>query len=166
MNDKQFFFEACYSANLKNFYLADLKQHPNHFQQYNVSAIYTLAEFLSIADSSLIGHNKFSPSSTCRKCNKHVEKEDFSIGYAYWNAVWYNYHKDCRQEGMKQEAFDCQKIDADCNDCAYFVREKTEKDIAFGQCKKHSQETVAFSNLCSGYSCFEHRKFGEHGQAG
>ena len=32
-------------------------------------------------------------------------------------------HKACKQQAMKDEAYECQVIDADCNDCRHFDRD-------------------------------------------
>lgn len=95
-----------------------------------------------------------SASTNCRYCGKYISPEDFTITYSYWSAHWYPSHKHCHQAGTKQEAYDCQLIDADCNDCKYFRRDK----FIYGTCQKFNKPTEAYSNHCSGYKCFEHRR--------
>ncbi len=64
----------------------------------------------------------FCVSGKCRHCNQEITKEDFAIYHTYWKAVWTPCHKKCLNDLTKQEAYDCQCIDANCNDCGYFVR--------------------------------------------
>jgi hypothetical protein len=72
-------------------------------------------------------------------------------------------HKECKAEQRAYEAYECQKIDADCNDCGYFKREKTGKTHAIGQCLKFNKPTKAYAQFASGHECFVHRK--DMGQA-
>lgn len=68
-------------------------------------------------------------------------------------------HKACKQQGYANEAYECQKIDADCNDCAFFKREKNLGNSVFGgQCLKFNIATKAYPNKCTGKECFIHRK--------
>lgn len=73
-------------------------------------------------------------------------------------------HKQCKAEQRAYEAYECQKIDADCNDCLYFERSKTAKvsgytvTHAIGQCLKFNKPTKAYPQFASGHECFVHRK--------
>lgn len=90
----------------------------------------------------------------CRYCEKPISKDEAVITKGYWLSSWYICHKDCRQEGEKEEAFDCQNIDSDCNDCLHFSRIKGFQ----GLCLLKNKNVVANANFCSGYDCFVHRK--------
>ena len=69
------------------------------------------------------------------------------------------YIKNCKEEGKKLEAYECQKIDADCNDCKHFLRQDNKSNgIWHGFCNKKQVNTVAYVNFCSSNECFEHRK--------
>jgi hypothetical protein len=59
---------------------------------------------------------------TCRGCDAVIEAGAFAVWNTYWTAMWAPCHAGCREEGMRAEAFECQCIDADCNDCRHFQR--------------------------------------------
>lgn len=106
----------------------------------------------------------------CRYCKKEINKEDEIETFAYWmtnektknvqielRPKFYS-HKECLLEGKKKEAYDCQKVDQDCNDCKYFIRkEMLNKGVFTGQCSKFDKEVKAYPNFCSGHECFVHR---------
>lgn len=114
----------------------------------------------------------FKVSTTCRHCNKEISEDDFAVHYGYWTPMLFAVHKSCQQECKQLEAYLCQSIDADCNDCKYFKRGKSESDkmintsramfaklkVQEGHCLKYDMATVASSNTCSAMECFEHRK--------
>jgi hypothetical protein len=133
--------------------------------------------------------SKFVLSRECRHCKDEVLEKDFAICASYWNngtfgSSIYVCHKGCVKEQKENEAYECQKIDRDCNDCKFFKRgEVVEpltqkhkdiivsvdlknppiytigKEIKFhGKCEKHNIGTYAFSQFASGYECFVHRK--------
>ena len=62
----------------------------------------------------------------------------------------------------KEEITECQRIDADCNDCGYFKRGKVitkgSASVIEGTCLKTNEPTKAYPNFCSGHDCFVHRK--------
>lgn len=103
----------------------------------------------------------------CRYCGESVSPSDAAPTHAYWNAMQFVCHKACKQEGIKQEAYDCQCIDADCNDCGYFKRgkellfQKGEWKISLGwtgTCLRDNKATKAFPKMCTGRKCFVHRR--------
>ena len=102
--------------------------------------------------------NLFRPSNVCRYCNKIIKENEFTITQSYWKALWFPCHKSCKDAGYKQEAYDCQCIDSDCNDCKYFKRDKGNK----GQCLKYNIAVHTSPNFCSGFECFKHRKSDEN----
>ena len=63
----------------------------------------------------------------CRHCRREVSKEDADVLVGYWVAIWFIAHKECVKPGKAEEAYECQKIDADCNDCTHFRRGKHNK---------------------------------------
>src|SRR3954469_10640068 len=112
----------------------------------------------------------------CRYCNLPVEEKDKTITHSYWQGVPFICHKSCKVEGEKEEAYLCQNIDADCNDCKYFKRgtlvKKELSDIIDGKpgkrlvnmgyfeghCLKFDKPAIACPKQCTGLKCFEHRK--------
>lgn len=78
--------------------------------------------------------------------------------------------------GERQEATDCQTIDADCNDCRHFQRGEVVKrwlsamidkkaglllvnmGIVKGHCLKFNHPTEAYPHASTGRDCFEHRR--------
>lgn len=79
----------------------------------------------------------------------------------YWAWGEYPCHKSCKEEGYKQEAYLCQCIDADCNDCKFFQRGEYVKPpykCFRGYCSKLNKPTVAFAVTATNHECFVHRK--------
>ena len=124
---------------------------------------------------------------TCRYCNQPItEQAILTHAYAYCYAYWdfgqtesrqqFLCHAECKIEGIKSEAFDCQMIDADCNDCRHFQRGQVVKrwlscienkkpsmrlvnmGIITGHCAKFNRPTTAQPNKWTGLECFEHRR--------
>lgn len=112
----------------------------------------------------------------CRYCNLEIEFGKEVKTFAYW---WQNTsvcHSECKIEGEKQEALECQIIDADCNDCKHFKRGYDVKrwlscvvnkkssfvleniGVNIGHCLKFNRVTEAFPKMSTGRECFEHRK--------
>ena len=108
----------------------------------------------------------------CRYCRLPVSEPVATA--TYWKAVPKVANKACLKEGYRQEAFLCQCIDADCNDCAFFSRgHMVEKGIWVGSCSNpardpapHAQlngnQVHAFPNFSSRHPCFVHRR--SHGE--
>jgi hypothetical protein len=97
---------------------------------------------------------KYCPDTLCRGCAKPLMADTFAIWTTYWWGFHMPCHKGCRDQGMKDEAYECQLIDADCNDCRHFKRHSGNQ----GTCLKFDKQTSAHAVFCSGYPCFEHRK--------
>jgi hypothetical protein len=106
--------------------------------------------------------NKWVVGTTCRYCHKPVKRNEAVITHSYWNAVWQVAHKACDADGRKAEAYECQIIDADCNDCKHFNRgESLASGVSAawsGQCLKYDKPVVAYPNKATGNECFEHRR--------
>jgi hypothetical protein len=100
--------------------------------------------------------------SKCRGCGLPIAENDFAVWTTYWQRMFAPCHAACRDAGMKKEAYDCQSVDADCNDCRHFQRGEriaVGEGAAFeGHCLKYDRPTKALPLFCSGWSCFEHRK--------
>jgi hypothetical protein len=110
----------------------------------------------------------------CRYCDKPVETP--VVTHSYWGGLPFQCHAECKQAGQRQEAFDCQCIDADCNDCKHFKRGSLEErwlscienDVAamklvnmgffHGHCLKFDRPTEANPKKWTGRECFEHRR--------
>lgn len=99
--------------------------------------------------------------------------------YAYWSGTPDWCHAGCKAAGEREEAFDCQVIDADCNDCRHYrrgvsapkqiSRYKNHKgewvEIIYkpeiwigGHCLKFNKPTIACPKKWTGLECFEHRR--------
>lgn len=121
----------------------------------------------------------------CRYCNQPIKSAittprtgDGTVTYAYWSHTPDVCHAQCKVEGIKREAFECQVIDADCNDCRHFKRGKLaellisltktpdgrwveirhQPDLFHGHCIKFDRPTPAQPNKWTGMECFEHRR--------
>jgi hypothetical protein len=97
----------------------------------------------------------YSLKGICRYCFKEVDRSDAIITNSYWGKGRRIFicHKVCKKEGEKDEAYECQKIDANCNDCKFFDRKK------YWCIKLDCKPPVAVTpNYCSHLDCFVHRK--------
>lgn len=66
-------------------------------------------------------------SLSCRHCGKPVRREESGVIVGYWTPIWFIAHKECEKLGKADEAYQCQKIDRDCNDCKHFERGQRNK---------------------------------------
>lgn len=106
----------------------------------------------------------------CRYCGQPIAAGTAVVTFAYWD--WglpqakrekFYCHAQCKAAGLKHEAFECQRIDADCNDCKHFARGQIIGTNAIaGQCLKFNKATVAWPNKWRGLDCFEHRRAHEY----
>ena len=99
----------------------------------------------------------------CRFCHKEIEVDVDSVATYYWPNSKNPCHKECKEVGVKQEAYSCQTLDADCNDCGHFERGKMANKglnhkIWHGLCNKLDKDVKAYPNTWSGHECFTHRK--------
>jgi len=106
-------------------------------------------------------------SNLCRGCNQPVTAANIAIWHTYWKAMWAACHVQCRTEGMKSEAYECQILDKSCSDCRHFVRGKELTEVKgfgtgtfIGHCAHHNRTT--FARACHSYpqnaECFSHRR--------
>lgn len=100
-----------------------------------------------------------SNSFVCRYCANRVAETDAVATHSYWHGAKFSSHKSCKASGEIAEAFECQMIDADCNDCRHFNRGQIiGKEIWSGHCQKFNRETKAYPKKWTGRECFEHRR--------
>jgi hypothetical protein len=83
----------------------------------------------------------FHHSNKCRYCNKPVTSENIEITQSYWgssnNGVYfYPCQSKCKEKGYADEKYECQCIDAACNDCKNFECIENKKDYRLGNCRK------------------------------
>lgn len=132
---------------------------------------------------------KFIFKKGCRNCNKEILPDDFCTAASYWNngffgSTVYACHKWCVEEQKLYEAYECQNIDRNCNDCAFFNRGEKKEMVTYkhheviksvdvkntplyaigniakfhGFCDKHKIGVFAHPQFATGYECFIHRR--------
>jgi hypothetical protein len=94
----------------------------------------------------------------CRYCDQPLAYEEAVVTRAYWWGNYFLCHERCKAPGEREEALECQKIDADCNDCRHFKRERAGKFTGSGVCLKFNQQTESYPHMSTGRPCFEHRR--------
>ena len=97
----------------------------------------------------------------CRYCQKEIAESEATFTTSYWGGNKFPCHKACKEQGYKDEAYQCQLIDGDCNDCKHFQRGDVVKPpykYYKGFCLKFNKPTNAFPLTCTDHKCFEHRK--------
>lgn len=112
----------------------------------------------------------------CRYCDKPIPPSTEVITHSYWQGMKFHCHAECKQRGEREEAIECQTVDADCNDCVHFQRGKlvqrqmsgmvagkaqlivVNMGIFTGHCLKFDQPTQAFPKKWTGRECFTHRR--------
>lgn len=99
-------------------------------------------------------NSRYIITKQCKYCKKEIEKKDAVLARGYWTAgkVISLSHKDCAEGGYKDEVYECQKIDANCNECGFLKRGKENL------CKKTGDVVFPSSNYAMGMECFVHRK--------
>jgi len=111
-------------------------------------------------------------SKVCRYCKKELSEENFEFSTTYWSpmlAPCCN-NNACKESGEKQEAYECQNIDKNCNECKYFERIEFSSNIIaqtanifgnigcyIGECKQKKIKVGANRNIFQGMDCFVHR---------
>lgn len=141
-SEKQFFIYACFVDDLQAFYRdwVDQGRKAGRIQFFNIEM-----------DGSLT-HKYWMPSRICCESGETLTLEniDVKIGY-WWPNIWKPIRKDLKQEAMKFEAFECQKIDSSCNNCKHL-------DRANKWCNKLQKNVAINENLChpENQDCFEH----------
>jgi hypothetical protein len=115
-----------------------------------------------IRDSIQRKVNTLAARGLCKFCGKYTERSEADIVHGYWTPLMGLTHKLCKKEGYANEAYECQKIDMNCNECKHFSRgDSLGSGIFSGYCNKLNKPTEAQSNFSSREwhgECFEHRK--------
>lgn len=98
-------------------------------------------------------------SDSCSYSKDKLTEDTFDYYASYWTPnIWKPVSKEYKSVAKKEEAYMCQCIDADCNDCFFFERGKeAAKGSNYGFCKKKEITTISNVNFCSNRDCFEHR---------
>lgn len=98
-------------------------------------------------------------TDVCWHCSKKLSG-DYDKFYAYWSPhLIRRVHKECKQAAVLEDRIDCQSLDANCNDCFFFTREKPlAKGVDLGKCTKFGTQVKAVPNTFQGNPCFKHRK--------
>lgn len=118
-------------------------------------------------------------AENCRYCGLEVAQVDKVVTHSYWGGFPFVCHRACKDAGVRAEAYECQVLDANCNDCRHYQRGKlaakvvstiTTKDgrkeevthqpnvFIGGHCLKFDKPVTAEPNKWSGMVCFEHRR--------
>ena len=114
----------------------------------------------------------------CYYCKKELKEKDCVITAAYWSGFWMVCHKECKESGEKEQAYECQLIDRDCNDCFYFNRMyNVDKWHWLGSCSNENRkpfrpasnyepylDNLVLAQPCTPtlHECFLHRKDGKN----
>lgn len=68
--------------------------------------------------------------NTCGWCNQIIEEKDFDYLAGYWFPfIFRPVHTYCKKKYKDYEAFECQNIDKNCNDCKFFKRGKIQAPL-------------------------------------
>ena len=102
-------------------------------------------------------------TNRCRRCDAALS--EVVVGSTYWSAKKQPFCSDtCKRLDEVECVYECQKIDANCNECVHFKREELQKvpgipgGVWHGQCLKKGVPTEGISRWYQGHECFEHRK--------
>jgi len=147
-NNKKLFLTACFVDDLQTFYKKMILDNNGRINQFEGNL--SLNNF---QQRNNIEHKLWFPSTICCETGELLTQENIDIKIGYWMNIWKPIRKDLKEEAMKKEAFECQKIDCSCNDCKFLDREKS-------WCNKLDKKTSIDVNLChpQNLNCFEHRK--------
>lgn len=134
------------------------------YKDFIYGRIEDLSDLSLLAKYGVKHHQDIPPAQwkdypICRYCDGLILEEDLAFTTGYWKPIMDCCHKDCQKEGRATEAYECQTIDADCNDCRHFERQgKVSKDIFEGECTQFNKPVRAYPNFATGMECFEHRR--------
>ena len=140
MTDKQHFIEACLSDDLQKFYRQYINQKKSRAQQF------------FIYGDTLI-HRVWTPSKICAYSGEALDRENIDVAHSYWTPhTWRPVKKEYKKAHMKDDAYECQKIDCSCNDCMFL-------DRAESRCKKFNKQVSIQPNtsMPQNLDCFKHR---------
>lgn len=144
LSEKEYFILACFSLDIQHFYREWIEQgrKQGRFQ------------FFDTDNKGLLVHKYWVPSNICCHTKQLLTQDTIEVKVGYWTPfLWKPVHKDYRQLAQKQEAYNCQIIDASCSDCYYLQRDTS-------WCKKMDKKVSVEPNLChpQNQECFTHRK--------
>lgn len=143
-SERQFFLYACFVDDLQKFYRDWIEQGKKSGR----------IQFFDVAPNGTLTHKYWRPSNICCESGEVLTNDNIDIKVGYWTPnLWKPIRKDLRQEAIKFEALECQKIDVSCNDCKHLDR--TNK-----HCNKLNKKVSIKPNAChpQNQNCFEHRR--------
>jgi hypothetical protein len=143
-SEKQFFIYACFVDDLQQFY--------NDWVEQGRKA--GRIQFFNTESDGKLTHKYWQPSNICCESGEVLTKENIDVKVGYWLPYLRKpIRKDLKQQAMKFEALECQKIDSSCSDCKHLDRAKS-------WCNKLDKKTNINENLChpQNQHCFEHRQ--------
>lgn len=141
-NEKELFKQACFSNNLQDFYRECVNK-----KTIGIQNLYVYKE--------IFNHRYWNVTRTCSFSFVELNEENFDFKISYWYPfIWTPVRKDLKEKSIKQIAYECQKIDKSCNDCANLDR---QKDLC--KIKNIKVNSKLFSNTCmpNNENCFRHR---------
>ncbi len=143
-SEKQFFIYACFVKDLQQFYKDWIEQGRKAGRK----------QFFKQNSKGVLEHKYWKPSNVCCESGEVLTEVNIDVKTGYWTPnIWKPIRVDLKQVSMKNEAFECQKIDCSCSDCFYLDRAKS-------WCMKLDKPIKINSNLChiENQNCFKHRK--------
>lgn len=148
MTEQEYFIEACFSDDLQEFYKNWIEEKSDRSQFF-----YELV-------GNLV-HKYWKPEPFCVSTKEKLTRDNIGIHVTYWNPnLWRPIRKDLAKEYRKQESYECQKIDSNCNDCGYLERIGFGKgnNVQINRCLKKDIEVFPHPNTSANNDCFIHRK--------
>jgi hypothetical protein len=138
--EREYFIDACFCEDLPKWYKEYVAEKPSRIQHF--------------FQDTLI-HLYWNPSEICRHSGIKLTKENIDIVQGYWTPyTWFPVHKDFKKACYEQEAFVCQNIDMNCNDCIYLNRNETLCILSLDKKVSFIPNTCMPENM----NCFKHRK--------
>ncbi len=129
-----------------------------------ILSTYLLGKGYQIGDNCNFNISKIS--NKCGLCGKEIKENDeiyFTSGY--WSKVYAIRHLKCKHK-EKENVYEMQKTDCNCNDCKYYERKEVVKQYMGasynrGWCNKLNKKTTGSTGNCNcveNDKCFKHRK--------
>ena len=143
LSRKEYFLSACMASDLQGWYKEYINQKPSRLQEFNE------------LPNGILTHHYWCPSNICRHSKEVItDINDLDVFIGYWTPqCWFPVKKEYKKIGMQLEAYECQLIDCNCNDCAFF-------DRSTSKCNKFDKTVSPKPNTCQPdtQECFLHRK--------
>lgn len=138
-NNRSAFIELCFCDDLQSEYKQYIANEPNKMQLFRV-------------ENNQLVHRKWIPSKYCCYSNDELTKDFIDIIIGYWQPnIWKPIRKDLLLEAKNLEVLFCQKIDQNCNDCGYLVRNTNS-------CLVDNKSLNIHALMACNNECFKHRK--------